>query len=150
MRSVVQRVLEARVTVSKETVGHINAGLLIYLGVEKGDTNDDMIWTAEKILKMRIFPDSEERMQFPVTEIAGGILVVSQFTLCADMSKGNRPSFHLAEAPAEAEAMYEAFVLYLSGKGVPVQTGQFGAMMHVESINDGPLTILLDSKEKTA
>lgn len=150
MRAVAQRVLEARVTVNKETVGQIGPGLLIYLGVQKGDSNDDMLWTAEKVIKMRIFPDSEERMQYPVTEIAGGILVVSQFTLCADLSKGNRPSFQNAEAPAEAEAMYQAFVLYLSGKGVPVQTGQFGAMMHVESVNDGPLTILLDSKEKVA
>lgn len=150
MRAVVQRVLGAKVTVDREIVGQIDAGLLVYLGVQKGDTNDDMLWTAEKIIKMRIFPDSEERMQFPVTEIAGGILVVSQFTLCADMNNGNRPSFQNAEAPAEAEAMYEAFVLYLSGKGVPVQTGQFGAMMHVESVNDGPLTILLDSKEKVA
>jgi D-aminoacyl-tRNA deacylase len=150
MRAVIQRVLGAKVTVDREIVGQVESGLLVYLGVEKGDTNDDMIWTAEKILKMRIFPDSEERMQFPITEVAGGILVVSQFTLCADMSKGNRPSFHLAENPAEAQAMYDAFVLYLAGKGVLVQTGMFGAMMHVESINDGPLTILLDSKEKVA
>lgn len=150
MRSVIQRVLEAQVTVNEETVGRIGSGLLVYLGVEKGDSNDDMLWTAEKILKMRIFPDSQERMQYPVTEIAGSILVVSQFTLCADMSEGNRPSFHRSEKPAEAMAMYEAFILYLAGKGVPVQTGQFGAMMHVSSVNDGPVTIILDSKEKVA
>ncbi|MFA4814520.1 MAG: D-aminoacyl-tRNA deacylase [Candidatus Gracilibacteria bacterium] len=150
MRAVVQRVLEARVIVNKETVGQIGPGLLVYLGVQKGDSNDDMLWTAEKVIRMRIFPDSKEHMQYPVTEIAGGILVISQFTLCADVNNGARPDFHLAENPAEAEAMYEAFVLYLSGKGVPVQTGQFGAMMRVESVNDGPLTILLDSKEKVA
>lgn len=150
MRSVIQRVLAARVTVNEETIGRIESGLLVYLGVEKGDSNDDMLWTAEKILKMRIFPDSQERMQYPVTEIAGGILVISQFTLCADMNDGNRPSFHLAEKPVEAMAMYEAFVLYLASKGVTVQTGQFGAMMHVESTNDGPVTIILDSKEKVA
>ena len=150
MRAVVQRVLGAKVTVDREIIGQVAAGLLVYLGVEKGDSNDDLLWTAEKILKMRIFPDSQERMQFPITEIAGGILVISQFTLCADVRKGNRPSFHLAENPDEARAMYDAFVLYLAEKGVSVQTGIFGAMMYVESINDGPLTILLDSKEKVA
>lgn len=150
MKAVVQRVLEAQVTVNKEIVGQIGPGLLVYLGVEKGDTNDDMLWMAEKIIKLRIFPDSEERLQFPITEVAGGILVVSQFTLCADVNKGNRPSFHLAEDPLEAKAMYEAFSLYVAQKGIPVQNGIFGAMMHVASINDGPLTILLDSKSKLA
>ncbi len=150
MRAVVQRVLQAKVTVDREVVGQIETGLLLYLGVEKGDTNDDMIWTAEKILKMRIFPDSEERMQFPVTEIPGGILVISQFTLFADFSKGTRPSFTQAEVPQEAREMYDAFILYLSSKNIPVQAGIFGAHMYIDSVNDGPVTILLDSKVKTA
>lgn len=150
MRAVVQRVLEARVTVNEEIVGQIGPGLLVYLGVEKGDTNDDLIWTAEKIFKLRIFPDQEEHMQFPITEVAGSVLVVSQFTLCADLSKGARPSFQMAEEPALARDVVDAFVLYLSQKGVSVQTGQFGALMHVESINDGPVTMLLDSKAKVA
>jgi D-tyrosyl-tRNA(Tyr) deacylase len=150
MRAVIQRVLEAKVTVDREVVGQVEGGLLVYLGVEKGDTNDDMIWLAEKIIKMRIFPDSEERMQFPVTEVAGGILVISQFTLFADFSKGMRPSFTQAEVPQEARAMYDAFVLYLSSKQIPVRAGIFGAHMVVDSVNDGPVTILLDSKEKVA
>lgn len=147
MRAVIQRVLEAQVTVNKETVGQIGPGLLMYLGVEKGDTNDDLLWIAEKAIKLRIFPDQKEHMQFPVTEIAGSVLVVSQFTLCADVRNGSRPSFSNAADPANAKEMYEAFILYLSQKGIPVQTGIFGAMMMVSSINDGPVTIILDSKQ---
>jgi len=145
MKAVVQRVLEAKVLVSKETVGQIGPGLLVYLGVEEGDGRDEMVWMAEKILKMRIFPDQYEKMQYPVTEIAGGILVVSQFTLCADLSKGNRPNFMGAAKPDEANEMYEEFVRYLSEKEIPVQTGMFGAMMHVESVNDGPVTIIMET-----
>lgn len=148
MKAVVQRVLEAAVTVNKERVGQIGPGLLIYLGIEKGDGNDDLIWMAEKIIRLRIFPDSQERMQFPVTEIAGGLLVVSQFTLCADLSKGNRPHFMNAAQPEEANGMYEEFIRYVGEKGIPVQSGTFGAMMHVSSVNDGPVTLILDSKEK--
>ena len=148
MRAVVQRVLESRVVVHNETVGQIGPGLLIYLGVEEGDTNDDLLWMAEKVMKLRIFPDQEERMQYPVTEVAGGILVVSQFTLCADVSKGARPNFSSAAKPDEARAMYEEFIRYIGEKGIPVQSGVFGAMMQVESINDGPVTIILDSRPK--
>ncbi len=147
MRAVVQRVLEASVRVSEETVGQIGPGLLVYLGVEAGDTNDDLFWLADKILKMRIFPDDQERMQYPVTEIAGGILLVSQFTLCADMQKGTRPSFAKAEAPERAKELYEEFARYLASKEVPVQTGIFGAMMHIDSVNDGPVTLILDSRQ---
>ena len=147
MRAVIQRVLKARVDINKETVGQIGPGLLVYLGVEKGDTNDDLIWLAEKILKLRIFPDAQERMNYPVTEIAGGVLVVSQFTLCADCSKGTRPSFVHAADPAEANEMYEEFIRYIAAKDVPVQSGVFGAMMNVHRINDGPVTIWLNSKE---
>lgn len=147
MKAVLQRVLEAKVLVDRETVGHIGPGLLLYLGVQDGDTNDDLITLAEKILKLRIFPDSEERMNFPITEVAGAILVVSQFTLCADVRKGNRPSFSSAARPEEAHEKYMEFVRYLSGKGVHVQTGLFGAHMEVSSINDGPVTLWLDSRE---
>jgi D-tyrosyl-tRNA(Tyr) deacylase len=147
MRAVVQRVLEANVTVNKETVGQIGPGLLVYLGVEHGDTNDDMIWMAEKIVKLRIFPDSEEKMNYPVTEIAGGILIISQFTLCADLSKGTRPSFAKAARPEEALPMYDEFCRYIGEKGIPVQTGQFGAMMNVSSINDGPVTLILETPQ---
>lgn len=145
MRAVIQRVLEATVTVNQETVGQIGPGLLVYLGVEKGDTRDELIWLAEKILKLRIFPDSEERMQFPITDVAGGILLISQFTLCADLKNGARPNFTSAAPPEEAKAMYEDFLSYLSEKGVPVQSGIFGAHMMVHSINDGPVTIIADT-----
>jgi D-aminoacyl-tRNA deacylase len=146
MRAVVQRVLQAQVEVDKEVVGQIGPGLLVYLGVEKGDTNDDLVWVAEKVLKMRIFPDQEEKMQFPITEVVGSILLISQFTLCADLRKGNRPSFAPAAQPEEANGMYEAFVGYIAEKEVQVQTGVFGAMMQVSSLNDGPVTLVLDSK----
>ncbi len=148
MKAVIQRVLGAEVTVNKEIVGQIGPGLLVYLGVEEGDGNDDLIWMAEKIVKLRIFPDSKERMQFPVTEIAGGVLVISQFTLCADLTNGNRPNFMKAAKPDEANAMYEEFIRYVGEKGIPVQSGTFGAMMHVKSTNDGPVTLILDSKLK--
>lgn len=147
MRAVIQRVLEASVIVNKETVGQIGPGLLIYLGVEKGDTNDDLVWLAEKVLALRIFPDAQERMNFPVTEIAGGVLVISQFTLCADCKKGARPSFASAADPVKANEMYEEFIRHIAEKGVPVQSGVFGAMMSVSSINDGPVTIMLDSRK---
>ena len=147
MKAVIQRVLEASVIVNKETVGQIGPGLLVYLGVEQGDTNDDLVWLAEKILKLRIFPDSQERMNFPVTEIAGSVLVVSQFTLCADCKKGNRPAFTDAADPDDANEMYEEFIRYVGEKEVPVQSGVFGAMMDVHSVNDGPVTIILESRE---
>lgn len=146
MRAVVQRVLEASVQVQEETVGHIGPGLLIYLGVEQGDTNDDLVWLAEKILKLRIFPDINEKMMYPVTEVAGSILVVSQFTLCANVQKGNRPSFEQAAAPGEAEDLYHQFVQYVSEREVHTETGVFGAMMEVSSTNDGPVTLWLDSR----
>jgi D-tyrosyl-tRNA(Tyr) deacylase len=146
MRAVVQRVLEASVSVNNQVAGQIGPGLLVYLGVEKGDSNDDLIWLAEKIVKMRIFPDSEEKMNFPVTEIAGSILVISQFTLFADMTKGNRPSFNNSAEPALAREMYEDFIEYLKKKEIQVQCGIFAAHMFVESLNDGPVTIPLDSR----
>lgn len=146
MRAVIQRVLNADVSVNQETVGQIGPGLLVYLCVQKGDTNDDLIWMAEKIVKMRIFPDQQERMQFPVTEIAGSVLVVSQFTLAANLENGNRPSFTAAAEPQEAALMVEDFIRYISEKGIPVQSGVFGAHMIIESVNDGPVTIILDSK----
>lgn len=145
MRLVAQRVLEASVSVHEETVAHIGPGLLLYLGIEKGDSQDDLIWMAEKILKLRIFPDQNERMQFPITEVAGSILLVSQFTLCANLYDGNRPSFTDAMHPDEASIMVEAFRDYLKSKGIPVQTGVFGAHMQVHSINDGPVTFTLQS-----
>ncbi|MFT7184143.1 MAG: D-tyrosyl-tRNA(Tyr) deacylase [Oceanicoccus sp.] len=147
MRAVIQRVLKATVTINEETVGQIGPGLLVYLGVVEGDSNDDLIWLAEKIVKLRIFPDSRERMQYPVTEVAGGILIISQFTLCADLKNGARPNFSGAAKPEEANEIYEEFIRYISEKGIMVQAGVFGAHMQVESVNDGPVTIIADSNE---
>lgn len=145
MKAVLQRVLEAEVKVSGEIVAKIGPGLLVYLGVEKGDSNDDMIYVAEKIIKLRIFPDQEEKMQFPITEIAGSILIVSQFTLCADLSGGNRPSFVKAAEPDLAKELYNSMINYIVGKGIRVETGVFAFHMYVSSVNDGPVTIMIDS-----
>lgn len=145
MKAVLQRVLEAEVKVSGETVVKIGPGLLVYLGVEKGDSNDDMIYVAEKIIKLRIFPDQLEKMQFPITDIAGSILMVSQFTLCADLSGGNRPSFVNAAEPDLAKDLYNSMIHYIAGKGIHVETGVFAAHMYVSSVNDGPVTIMIDS-----
>ena len=149
MRAVVQRVLDASVSVNQETVGQIGPGLLVYLCAEADDTRDDMVWTAEKIIKMKLFPDSQERMAFPLTEVAGSVLVVSQFTLCAKIRKGNKPNFNTTIAPPQqAEAMVNDFIAYLAAKGIQVQSGQFAAMMKVQSTNDGPVTIIVDSKRE--
>ena len=150
MKAVVQRVLEGAVEVENTVVGQIGPGLLVDLGVDEGDSNDDLLWLAEKIVNLRIFPDHSEKMTFPITAVAGWILVVSQFTLCANLSKGNRPSFSAAADPEYANMMYQAFINYIKEKSIPVSSGVFGAMMMVSSVNDGPVTILLDSKAKVS
>ncbi|MBU0981773.1 D-tyrosyl-tRNA(Tyr) deacylase [Patescibacteria group bacterium] len=150
MKAVVQRVLSAEVEVGDDIVGQIGPGLLVYLGVEKGDTSLDLEWMLGKVTSLRIFPDQNEKMTFPVSEIAGGVLVVSQFTLCADVSKGNRPSFTPAADPEYAEMIYKAFIKGIEKVNIPTASGEFGAMMRVKSLNDGPVTILLDSKTKVS
>lgn len=149
MRAVVQRVGSARVTVAGETIGEINAGLLILLGVAQGDTAEDGAWLAQKLAALRIFEDDAGKMNRSLVDSGGGALVVSQFTLLASTRKGNRPSFNDAAAPAVAIPLYEQFVAQLTaGLGRPVATGRFGAMMAVTLVNDGPVTLVLDSRTR--
>lgn len=147
MRAVVQRVSEARVTVESATVGVIGSGLLVLLGIGPADTPADAQWLAEKICALRIFEDADGRMNRSVVECGGGLLVVSQFTLFASTRKGTRPSFNDAAKPDVAIPLYEAFLRFASGAlGRPVATGRFGEMMHVALVNDGPVTLVIDSK----
>jgi D-tyrosyl-tRNA(Tyr) deacylase len=145
MRAVVQRVSRASVTVGEEVTGGIERGLLVLLAVSKHDGDDDADYIVQKILNMRIFEDADGKMNLNVVDVAGGILLVSQFTLYGDMRKGRRPSFDLAAAPAEAEHWYKDVVRRLEAANVRCATGRFRAMMQVELVNDGPVTILLDS-----
>jgi len=145
MRAVVQRVKEARVDIGGRTVGEIGQGLLIFLGVGEGDSEKDCDYLANKIAHLRIFSDNQDLMNLSVTEIGGAALVVSQFTLWGDCRKGRRPSFIRAARPESAKELYENFIGILRRKGLPVATGEFQEMMDVHLINDGPVTLLLDS-----
>jgi D-tyrosyl-tRNA(Tyr) deacylase len=145
MRMVCQRVLEANVTVNDQPVGTIGKGLLVYLGVGKGDTVDDAQFMADKIVNLRIFADEAGKMNLSVQDIAGAILLISNFTLHGDCRKGRRPGFDAAAEPALAEQLYEKVGKLIAEQGVPVEKGVFGEYMHVTSINDGPVTFLLDS-----
>lgn len=148
MKAVIQRVTEADVSIDNETVGKINKGFLILLGVEKGDTSLDADKLVKKIPVLRIFEDENDKMNLSCLDIDGEMLVVSQFTLCADCSHGRRPSFTNSAPPNEANKLYEYFVSELKRAGVKkVDTGRFGADMKVSLINDGPVTIILDSKD---
>jgi D-tyrosyl-tRNA(Tyr) deacylase len=140
MRAVVQRVSRARVSPG----GEIGRGLCVLLGVARGDGKGEAARLAGKVARLRIFPDEEERFDRSVEDVAGSVLVVSQFTLIADTAKGNRPSFAEAAAPEEADALYARFCAELRDLGVPVKTGVFGARIEVELVNDGPVTIVLD------
>lgn len=148
MKAVIQRVTEADVTIDNETVGKINKGFLILLGVEKGDTSLDADKLVKKIPVLRIFEDENDKMNLSCLDIDGEMLVVSQFTLCADCSHGRRPSFTDSAPPNDANELYEYFVSELKRTGVKkVDTGLFGADMKVRLLNDGPVTIILDSKD---
>ena len=146
MRAVVQRVTRAKVTVEGRITGEIAAGLLVFVGVGRDDDAGDARWLAEKLAGLRIFHDENEQMNRSVVDIAGSVLLVSQFTLHGDVRKGRRPSFITAADPAIAKPLYEAVGSGLAAMGVPVAYGEFGADMAVELVNDGPVTILLDSK----
>jgi D-tyrosyl-tRNA(Tyr) deacylase len=148
MRAVVQRVKESRVEVKGETVGAIGPGLLILLGVGEDDSEKDCDYLANKVANLRIFPDTKGFMNLSLMEIKGAALVVSQFTLWGDCRKGRRPSFVGAASPDRARELYEHFIKLLKEKGLHVATGQFQEMMDVNLINDGPVTLMLDS-EKT-
>lgn len=145
MRMVCQRVLEAKVTVNDRAVGSIGRGLLIYLGVGKGDTDNDAQFMADKIVNLRIFSDEAGKMNLSVQDVAGAILLISNFTLHGDCRKGRRPGFDAAAEPVLAEQLYEKVAGLISEQGVPVEKGVFGEYMHVTSINDGPVTFVLDS-----
>ena len=146
MRAVVQRVTRARVVIEGETVGEIGRGLLVLLGVTHSDTAEVAAWLADKIVGLRVFNDADGKMNLSVADVGGGVLVVSQFTLYGDCQKGRRPSFIDAARPEVAIPLYEAFVNGVRALGVPAATGRFGAMMQVELVNDGPVTLILDSR----
>jgi len=152
MRAVVQRVASAAVTVverdSSREVGRIEAGLLVFLGVEQEDGPDDVRYIAGKVQGLRIFEGPSGRMDRAITEIGGSVLVVSQFTLAGDCRKGRRPSFDAAAPPGIAKPLYEAVVHELEAAGLRVLTGEFQAMMRVSLVNDGPVTVLLDSRRR--
>jgi D-tyrosyl-tRNA(Tyr) deacylase len=146
MRAVVQRVTRARVYESETVLGQIDAGLLVLLGVASSDTPEKALWLAEKIAWLRIFNDDAGKMNRDVGEVGGSILVVSQFTLYGDCRKGRRPSFVDAAPPETASRLYEDFVMMLRAEGIRTATGRFGAMMQVELVNDGPVTLLLQTE----
>lgn len=148
MRAVVQRVSRASVTVDGEITGAIGRGLLVLLGVAEGDTQDDVVYLADKLVGLRIFPDAEGKMNLALPDIAGGMLVVSQFTLLGDCRKGRRPSFIAAARPERAVELYRSFVAEVQGRGVPVGEGRFQEHMDVELVNDGPVTLLVDSRKE--
>ncbi len=149
MKAVIQRVLSASVEVDGKTVGSTGKGILVLLGVEKGDGEKDADWMAEKIAGLRIFEDSEGKMNLSVQDMGGGILAVSQFTLAGNCSKGRRPSFDTAAPPEEANGLYEYFLGRLRQTGIPVETGIFQANMRVSLVNDGPVTFILESPKKS-
>ncbi len=146
MRAVVQRVSRAAVRVNGQTIGAINRGLLVLLGIGRNDTDADALWMIKKLLGLRIFPDEAGKMNRSVTDITGELLLVSQFTLYGDAANGFRPSFTDAMPPAEAEAFYHRFVKSLrAATSLRIAEGQFAALMEVELLNDGPVTIILNS-----
>src|SRR6267142_3477835 len=147
MRAVVQRVSRAKVTVSGEITGEIGIGLLVLLGVGQADTKADAIYVAEKICGLRVFEDAQEKMNRSVQDIGGSVLAVSQFTLYGDVRRGKRPSFDAAAAPEKARTLYEYFVECIRAAGLRCETGRLQEMMQVELVNDGPVTILLDSSK---
>ena len=146
MRAVIQRVTNAKVEVEGRTVGEIGRGFLVLLGVMEGDTEREAEVLAAKTAKLRVFEDENQKMNLALTDVGGAVLAVSQFTLCADVKKGNRPSFTPSAAPAEAERLYEYYMERLRAEGIArVEHGSFGADMQVTLTNDGPVTILFDS-----
>jgi D-tyrosyl-tRNA(Tyr) deacylase len=147
LRSVIQRVSSASVSVDGQVVGQIGRGLLVLVGVAEGDTAADIEYTAAKVRDLRIFPDDEGRMNRSVVEVGGSVLVVSQFTLLGDVRRGRRPGFDAAASPDLAKALYDQLVERLRSDGLPIATGVFQAHMAVALVNDGPVTILIDSKK---
>ena len=149
MRVVIQKVTQASVSIENQIVASIDKGLLVLVGIEDGDTNEDIAWLSAKIVNLRVFDDDNGVMNLSVKEVGGEVLIVSQFTLHASTKKGNRPSYIKAARPEVAIPIYEAFIKQVESLlGKRVTTGQFGAMMQVSLCNDGPVTILIDTKKK--
>ncbi|MBP6459789.1 MAG: D-tyrosyl-tRNA(Tyr) deacylase [Crocinitomicaceae bacterium] len=148
MRVVIQRVTEAAVSINEEISGKINKGLLILVGIGQDDHTEDIQWLTQKITNLRIFSDYDGKMNLSILDIKGEILLVSQFTLYASTKKGNRPSFIQSAPPTIAIPLYEQFIQSLKETGIAIQTGQFGADMKISLTNDGPVTIIIDSKNK--
>jgi D-aminoacyl-tRNA deacylase len=148
MRACIQRVSSARVVVDGEIVGEIGRGLLVLLGVAGTDGDDDLRWMVDKVVGLRIFEDAEGKMNLALADIGGELLVVSQFTLLGDCRKGRRPSFISAAPPEQAERVYEQFVAAARDRGVRVAMGRFRTHMHVELVNDGPVTLVIDSADR--
>jgi D-tyrosyl-tRNA(Tyr) deacylase len=148
LKAVIQRVASASVAVDGETISKIAAGFLILLGVEQGDKEDDLNYLVKKTVGLRIFKDGNNNMNLSIQDVNGEALVVSQFTLCADTSRGRRPSFIRAASPEDAYQMYQQYCEQLTVNNISVQTGKFGAMMDVSLVNDGPVTIILNSRDK--
>ena len=148
MRAVVQRVSSARVTVDGLLIGEIGSGLLVLLGASCSDVQDDVVYVVRKILGLRIFQNSDGKMDLSVAEVNGAVMVVSQFTLYGDVRKGRRPSFDEAAPPESARPLYDAVIEGIRGVGVKVATGEFGAMMDVSLVNNGPVTLLVDSAKQ--
>jgi D-aminoacyl-tRNA deacylase len=147
MKACVQRVSRAKVTIAGEVCGEIGLGMLVLLGVASGDEASDASQLAEKLAGLRIFQDSKNKMNLSLRDVGGAMLVVSQFTLLGDCRKGRRPSFDAAAPPDAAEKLYEYFVQCVSSQGIPTATGRFREDMQVELVNDGPVTLLLDTKQ---
>jgi D-tyrosyl-tRNA(Tyr) deacylase len=147
MIAVIQRCSRGKVSVSEKVVGEIDNGLVILLGVQKGDTEKDADFLVNKISGLRIFSDESDKMNLSIKDVDGSALVISQFTLCGDLKKGRRPSFVNAAPPEDGNRLYEYFMAELNQSGVQVQSGEFGARMNVELVNDGPVTFVLNSKD---
>lgn len=144
MKALIQRVKRASVTIEGKLYSKIDKGLLVFLGVQKGDNEENADKLAQKLVNLRIFEDENEKMNLSLKDVNGQMLVVSQFTLCGDCKKGTRPSFDNAELPQKANQLYEYFVSQIKTQGIETQTGSFGAMMDVELINDGPVTFMVE------
>lgn len=148
MRAIIQRVSEAEVVVDNEVTGKIQQGLLVLLGVEEGDSQKDCDYLADKVAGLRVFDDAEGKMNLAVTDVDGKLLVVSQFTLLGDCRKGRRPSFVDAAPPEIGQQQYEAFCQRIREQGIDVETGRFRSHMQVQLVNDGPVTLMLDSRKR--
>ncbi|MDI9571440.1 MAG: D-aminoacyl-tRNA deacylase [Pseudomonadota bacterium] len=146
MRAVVQRVERAAVAVGEREISRTGRGLIVYLGIEKGDGTKDADYLVDKIVNLRIFEDESGKMNLSLADVAGELMIISQFTLLGDCRKGRRPSFYRSEEPTRAKELYDHFVEAAAGRSAEVGTGEFQAMMRIEQVNDGPVTILLDSR----